>query len=72
MCHTYVVVQAILSQDAAEALLEEASALGLSLGTTWEEDANQCEVRTPRFEGWDCRGWCLFREEIECATSRAA
>lgn len=39
-------LQAMLSQGAAEALFEEASALGLSMGSTWEEDAQQCEVRT--------------------------
>lgn len=37
-------LQAMLSQDAAGALLEEATALGLSMGSTWEEDARQCEV----------------------------
>eukprot|EP00903_Cladosiphon_okamuranus_P015742 g14530.t1 len=41
-CFT-VVCMAILSQDAAGGLLEEASALGLSMGTTWEGDAKQCE-----------------------------
>eukprot|EP00752_Nemacystus_decipiens_P008396 g7506.t1 len=35
--------QAMLSQDAAEMLFEEASTLGLSMGSTWEEDARQCE-----------------------------
>lgn len=33
-------------QDAAEALLEDASTSGLNMGATWEKDAQQCEVRT--------------------------
>lgn len=32
-------------QDAAEKLLEEASALGQNMSVTWVNDARACEVR---------------------------